>query len=244
MDILNASMCKYLTNSLDSFSSTINGAKASLRGVIIGAKTAINNLQYSALDELQEIEADINNQLGDIVPSIDTKDKLQQFMDIVKNCPYLNDHPLFGNPIKLMRSAAKSIREFSIGQVDTLTSNFPEFNVGKTITNLLDQYGPTGFDFTSILPSSFQIIECIDSLCDVDISDRYESLTRSMGELYLLTTGGFDRGQLYQDLHLNGNQINNIEVGVSTYNNVVNAVNSEINKGLSYMKSVGPSLGF
>lgn len=244
MAAINDSVCQYLVNSLDGFIRTLNGARVSLNTTIIMLKTSIRTLQYSALDALQEVEADINNKLGDIVPKVDTKEDLDQLVNIINSCPYLNNHPLFGNPIKMMRSAATAIRQFSIGQTDLLTSAYPEFDIGKTITTLLNQYGPVGFDFTKIIPNCFQIIECIDSLCDNDISDRYLSLTESMNQLYLLTTGGFDRGKLYQDLHLNGNQILNIETGVSTYNNVINTANSEINKSLSYMKSVGSSLGF
>jgi len=244
MSAVNDSVCQYLVNSFDVFLRTINGAKASLSGAIIGLKTSIRTLQYSALDALQETEAKVNNSLGDIVPRIDTKEDLDQLVNIIDSCPYLNNHPLFANPIKMTRSAATSIKQFSIGQTDIITSLYPEFDVGKTITALLNQYGPTGFDFTTLVPDCFQIIECIDSLCDNDISDRYQSLIENMNQLYLLTTGGFDRSQLYQDLKLNGNQILNIETGVSTYNNVINTVESEINKSLKYMKNVASGLGF
>ena len=244
MSAINDSVCQYLVSSLDGFLRTINGAKVLLSGAIIGLKTSIRTLQYSALDALQETEAKVNNSLGDIVPSIDTKDGLDKLVNIIDSCPYLNNHPLFSNPIKMTRSAATTIRQFSIGKTDILTSAYPEFDVGKTITNLLNQYSPVGFGFDKIIPDCFQIIECVDAFCDNDISDRYQSLIENMKQLYLLTTGGFDRGQLYQDLKLNRNQILNIETGVSTYNNVINTVDSEINKSLKYMKDVASGLGF
>lgn len=237
------SMCQFLMNSFDSFLTTIQGAKVGLITAITTLKTSIRTLQYSATDQLQEMEATVNNKLGDIVPSVGTKDDLTQFVDIINRCPFLTNSPTFSRPLNIMKCAAIAIKESSIGQVDALTSALPEFSVGKNITNLLNTYSPVGFDFSKIVPNCFQIIECLDSICDRDISDRYQSLITNMKQLYLLTTGGFDRGQLYQDLKLNGSKILNIEIGVSTYNNLNNTINSSINKSLSYMKSLGSGLG-
>ena len=244
MSSINDSVCTYLINSFDSFLATVNTARASLSGAIITLKTSISNLQYSALDKLQEVEADVNSKLGSIVPSVENKEQLDQLVNIIDSCPYLSNSPSFSNPLKMMRSAATSLRSFSIGKVDLLTNSYPEFDVGKTITNAMNQYGPTGFDFTKSVPNLFQIVDCVDSLCDNDISDRYAALIKTLDDLYILTNGNFDRSKMYADLHLNTNQILNIEVGVSTYNDSLDNINSTIDKSLDYIKGIGSGLGF
>jgi hypothetical protein len=211
--------------------------KAAVYGPINLVKTTLQTLQYAAISAINGAVDDINNSIDDIVPKFDDA-AIREILNIIRNCPFLCEDLNFKNPITLLRSIEQESKNLAASTLHSLTSALQEFSAAQLINSLINRYKPDGFNLTIKIPKIFQIIDCIEVICDTDISGRITTLNNYLIQLYILSDGNFDRYRLYSDIHMSPSQILNIETALDSISGVGADIEQSFSDGISYVKNL------
>jgi hypothetical protein len=237
LTLVRNTVCQKLITEFDAVLKLLAIVKAAVYGPINTIKTTLQTMQYAAIGAINSAVEDINNNIDDIVPDIDDA-AIREILNIIRNCPFLCEDLNFKNPVTLLRSIESETKNLAASTINSLTSGLYEFSAAQLIDSMIHKYGPKGFNLTTKIPKIYQIIDCVDALCDDDISSRVTAFNNYLVQLYILSDGNFDRYRLYTDINMSPSQKLNIETALDSLLGIVEDIDSSLDSGVDYAKSL------
>jgi len=238
MSAIQTNVCTKLDLNLRTFVNATTIARTAVSGIINSVKTLISGLQYSTINELQQLSSDIDTDLNDTIPNLDGGSEFNEMLNMINSCSFLKTDKTLGNPLSLVRTLDTSLRDDSQGVFDQLAAGIGEFSVAKLMDALFVRYA-TEFNFGQIVPDIYKIIDCIDSLCPgIDITSTILIFENNVEKLYLSINGTFEKSRFFSDLGLTGDQILKINIALTSYENMRDRISNSISDGVSYAKSL------
>lgn len=237
LTLVRNTVCQKLITEFDATLKLLAIVKAAVYGPINTIKTTLQTMQYAAISAINSAVEDINNNIDDIVPDIDDS-AIREILNIIRNCPFLCEDLNFKNPVTLLRSIESETKNLAASTINSLTSGLREFAAAQLIDSMINKYGPKGFNLTTKIPKIYQIIDCVDALCDDDISSRITAFNNYLVQLYILSDGNFDRHKLYTDINMSPSQKLNVETALDSLLGVARDIDSSLASGVDYAKSL------
>jgi hypothetical protein len=251
-------ICNKLSEQFDTLTRPAKDAVASVKSEVNSVKSTLNSISFSPEEEITGAVSGLESDVRDNIPDPNDED-IQETIDFINQCSFLQGDELLKNPVALMKSATNSIIETTSGLVGDLAETLPEFNAGEIIGGILDKF--TGFDLNlpgaldlgNILRTADEIINCIAGRCGPDYSDRVSTMTDELQGLFDDLTaidnpldpnyGEFDLEGIYDSINLTFDekaQIGKVTDAIqSAKTDAVDAVNSSVNSIKSAARSVG-----
>lgn len=229
-------ICAKLDGSFTVFLGVLTSAYTSVNSSINLIKTTISGMQFSAINALNQAAADVDTGLDNAIPDIGNE--FDDILNMINSCAFLRTDKTLGNPLTLIRTLETSMRSDSQSVFNALTSGLAEFNVARLMDSLFVRYGEE-FKFGEVIPSMYQIIDCIDTLCPgTDISSEITIFETYLNKLYLLFNGSFDKVRFFDELGLNAEQVSKINISLTSYSNMRSRISGSISNGVDFAKSL------
>ncbi len=251
-------ICNKLSDQFDVLIKPAQDAVAVVKSQINTVKATLNSMSFSPEETIDSATTQLESDVKDAVPDPNDED-VQETIDFINECSYLNEDGLLQNPVALMKSATNSVIEGTSGLIGDLADSLPEFNVGEILGGILDKF--TGFDLGlpgalnlgAILRAADEIINCIAGRCGPSYSDRVTAMTSDLQDLFNNLTviddpldpayGEFDLGGIYDSVGLTLDekvQMGKVTDAVqSAKTDSLNAVNASVSSIKSAARSVG-----
>lgn len=251
-------ICNKLSNQFDILIKPAQDAVGSVKAQVSAAKSALNAMEFSPEEEINNATDQLESDVSDSLPDPNDED-VQETVDFINECSYLQGDELLKNPVALMKSATNSVIETTSGLIGDLADTLPEFNVGEILGGILDKF--TGFDLNlpgalnlgAILRAADEIVNCIAGRCGPDYSSRVTSMTSELQDLFTDLSaidnpldpnyGEFDLEGIYDSVELTLDQKAQMETVTnavqSAKTNSLDAVNASVNSIKSAARSVG-----
>lgn len=237
LTLIRDTVCQKLITEFDAVLKLLAIVQAAVYGPINTIKTTLQTMQYAAISAVNSAVDDINNNIDDIVPDIDDS-AIREILNLIRNCPFLCEDLNFKNPVTLLRSIENETKNLAASTINSLTSGLQEFSAAQLIDSIINKYGPKGFNLTTKIPKVYQIIDCVDALCDDDISSRVTAFSNYLTKLYILSDGNFDRYKLYTDINMTPSQKLNIETALDSLLGIAIDIDNSLASGVDYVKSL------
>jgi hypothetical protein len=250
-------LCEKLTDQFNSLIAPAQEQAAIVKRQIAEIKTQLANLTFSPEIDIDDAINDIEQDVNDAIPGTAEED-VQEILDFIEGCEFLQNDDTLSNPISLTKSAIASSFNTVENIIDTYTT-FPEFGVGDIIGKVLDKFGPSSlelpdnFSLTDIMKQADRLINCLADRCGSDYSTIVSDYINILNDLYedlgmdpnplSNTWGELDLTSIYSDAGLNPSQILQIDKVKDSVQSAkstsVNAINGSVNS----IKNVGRSVG-
>ncbi len=234
MSIVTNTICQKLESDFNQMNSQISKYRKAIRNSISSVKTVIQALTYSAVDAINNASDELNDNIDDYVPKFNSQDKIDEIQDIINSCTYLQTSNL--DVLSILRLIDDSTRDTIDDLINSVISSLPEYDVAKLLNNIMKQY--TQWDVADLIDKLFKVLDCIEAICGRDVSVDISEIEDLLADMYLLSTGEFDCTTLYSDLSLNVSEIYNISTCLTTYNNLMTKISTNISSGISFVKSL------
>ncbi len=252
-------ICNKLSSQFDTLTRPAQDAVAGVKAQVSAAKAALNAMSFSPEEIINSATAQLESDVKDAVPDPNDED-VQEVIDFINQCSYLQGDELLKNPVALMKSATNSVIEGTSGLISDLASSLPEFNVGEILGSILDKFSgfgdiklPGALNLGAILRAADEIINCIAGRCGPSYSDRVTAMTSDLQDLFDNLTviddpldpayGEFDLEGIYDSVGLTLDekvQMGKVTDAVqSAKTDSLNAVNASVSSIKSAARSVG-----
>jgi hypothetical protein len=230
-------MCTKLVTELDAVLALLKIVKIAVYGPINTIKTALQILQASVVEDIHNAINDINNNIDNMVPDIDDS-AIREILNIIQNCPFLCKDLNFKNPVTLLKTIELETKSLAGDLINDLTSGLQTFSVAKLMNDLINKYGPKGFALDTKIPKVIEVIDCIEGLCDIDITSKIHQICQYLKDLHILSTGNLDRYGLYTDAGLDITRSSLVDEALDSLISVGHDIDVSLDKGVKYAKSL------
>lgn len=237
IELMKKMLCKKLITELDAILALLKIVKMAVYTPINNIKTALQILQSSAVEDISTAINDINNSTDDMVPDIDDS-VIREILNIIQNCPFLCKDLNFKNPVTLLKTIENETKSLASDLINNLTSGLQTFSVAKLIDALIKKYSPKGFNLTTKIPKAIEIIDCVEVLCDIDITSKIHQICQYLNDLHILADGNLDRYGLYIDAGLDITRSLLVDEAIDSLIGVGHDIDVSLDKGVKYAKSL------
>ena len=239
-DIIHSSVCAKLQSTVDGIFGPLEALQKKLTADMNAAKDFLKKFDFSPgkliHDQCQELLKKAN--LDKMVPDLK---KFDQLVDMINACVFFSSNPTLGYPSSLARGIVVGIKSAANGIIRDITNGLPEFDSGAMLRSLSDQLGVGGLNLRPIIKNLRDGLNCMNTLCGVDVTSRLQKLNGFLSSCCLTGTGTLDFNKLFTDAGLSPDKMNIMNNVMKTYDkiyaridgavdNAVNASTGQFNK--------------
>lgn len=236
MSMVTSSICSKVLDQFDKGLGTIQGSKGNLKGQVNGLVDGLMGTAWSAGGEVTNACNSVENNLGSVVPDLCSQSVVDDVVNMIQNCGFLNGHEIYGNPLNLLNTLYDSILDTVWDKAKEYAGYLPEFDIGVDIgkyLNFLDKIN-LGTD----IPYLDQALNCVSSICGTDVSSRRTAFTDLKNELDIKDDGLLDLDSVYEKAQMTGSQIISMNQVRSVLDNVYGSYSSSFDNGVECFKGV------
>lgn len=253
-------ICNKLSDQFDTLIKPAQDAIGGVKAQVSAVKSTLNAMSFSPEETIDNATAQLESDVAAAVPDPNDED-VQETIDFINQCSYLNEDELLKNPVALMKSATNSVIEGTSGLIGDLAGILPEFNVGEILGGILDKFTdgfgdiklPGALSLGSILRAADEIVNCIAGRCGPSYSDRVTSMTSDVEDLFEKLSaiddpldpnyGEFDLDGIYDSVELTLDEKAQMETVTNAVQSAktdsLNAVNASVDSIKGAARSVG-----
>jgi hypothetical protein len=239
---LTSAVCGKLVNEFDKTLNTLLGCKAVMNPMLEALKAQLNNTVFSPpaslLNGINQVNALINQ-----IPALDTVRNLEELARIVAQCAFFNVSPMLKNPVNLIRGLQQALNTDFYGKILNIGSalGLPELGLGNDISKI--QGFMDKFRLDNLIPTTNLAIQCINKICNIDISQRLARYNLLEKALHLTSGGALNLPEIYNLCNLSSVAISNMTLSVASVGSIVDGVNKNISTGVAAVKKITDWVG-
>lgn len=250
-------LCEKLTDQFNTLIAPANEQSRIVKRQIAEMKTQLNNITFTPEVDIDNAIDNLEQDVEDVIPGSAEED-VQEILDFIDTCDFLQNDEILGNPVSLTKGAIDSNFKTVNDIVDTYTT-FPEFNVGTIIGNVLDKFNPPtleipdNIDLTEIMKQADRLIDCLANRCGVEYADIVTEYTDIVEDLYddlgmvsdplSSNWAELDLDSIYSDANLTASEILQMDKVNASVQSAKSTSVDAINDAVGSIKNAGRSVG-
>lgn len=234
------SVCDRISDDLEDIVSDLENFRDSMRDDVNYVANQIRDAvkpfdPYEERNKINSAIADINRNMDEIVPAVAD---FNEILDILEQCAYLQVNTFLSDPITLTNQILQYLKNNAMDVLFTVT-DLVEMTLSRLMQDFTDLIPPievTGFE-------AYGLIHCLSAMCGrTNLENSYARMHNAFHDLCLNGIGTFDinrwylKGDLYVNDPLDLMHIENMNMSVSTINNVYKSVESNTNQAIENFK--------
>src|SRR4030042_1721007 len=239
---LTNAVCGRMVTELDRTLNTLLGCKAVLNPMLQSLKSKLNTTIFSPPAALLNGVNQVNS-LANQIPALDTVRNLEEVSKIISQCTFFNVHPMLKNPVNLIRNIQQTLNTDFYSKILNIgsTLGLPELGLGNDISRI--QQFMNKFRLDNLIPTTNLAIQCINKICDIDISQRLARYNLLEKALHLTSGGVLNLPGIYNLCNLSSISISNMNLSVASVGSIIDGINKNIATGVAAVKKITDWVG-
>jgi hypothetical protein len=244
LSTIRKSVCDRISQDLEDLVSEVENFRDGIRDDINSVANQIRDAikpfdPYEERNKINKAISDISRNMDKIVPAVAD---FNEILDILDQCMYLQVDTFLSDPITLTMQILDYLKSNAMDNLFAIT-DLIEMTLAKTMQDFVDLIPSveiTGFE-------AYALIQCLSAMCGrTNLENSYARLHNAFHDLCMNGVGKLDinrwymKGDLYITDPLDAVHIENMNMSISTMNDVYRSVENNSNQAIEKFKKSLP----